>query len=180
MYFVSNCRLPAFPFSRCRTKSCEIFFTNGPLLDRFVIPRQDRFLLLSARFINSAFHRAYSCNSSSSSRSNAHVCVHFIFCIYLFNQTAAIIIDFPCDKLGKRARKKENKDVRVARERRRVRMQKRKRIGRLFCCIVYIWGVLHDLPHRYQPREVFRRVRRPIVFHSRCLGMTLFRNEKWK
>jgi len=59
----ANCRLPAFPFSRVPRKdivqNCvKSFSANGPLLDCFVIPTQDWFLLLSARFVNSAFHGA--------------------------------------------------------------------------------------------------------------------------
>lgn len=72
-----------FLFRGAAQSRAKSFSPNGPLLGRFVIPRQDRFLLLSARFVNSAFHRVYSCNSSSSSRSNAHMCVHFTF-FYLF------------------------------------------------------------------------------------------------
>lgn len=68
-----------FLFRGAVQSRAKSFSPNGPLLDRFVIPRQDRFLLLSARFVNSAFHRVYSCNSSSSSRSNAHMCIFFLF-----------------------------------------------------------------------------------------------------
>lgn len=73
--------------AQSRAKS---FSANGPLLDRFVIPRQDRFLLLSARdsLIPHFTERNYSCNSSSPSRSPPLIptltYVYFTFFLFIY------------------------------------------------------------------------------------------------